>query len=168
MLSLRQKYWSILNEKPKISINLSRTKKQYRSGVVLTDWLPLSLSKKITLLPRQVIISSLRQVIISSLSQVLMISLRQVIIILQTRIITLSLRQVIIFLQTQIITLSLRKVIIFLQTQIIILSLRQGRLLSNPLGLLGHAACSAAGEGSQPAQVRDIFNETYVDKWMNQ
>ena len=152
MLSLRQKYWSILNEKPKISINLSRTKKQYRSGVVLTDWLPLSLSKKITLLPRQVIISSLRQVIISSLSQVLMISLtRQVIIILQTRIITLSLRQVIIFLQTQIITLSLR----------------QGRLLSNPLGLLGHAACSAAGEGSQPAQVRDIFNESYADKWIN-
>ena len=143
MLSLRQKYWSILNEKPKISINLSRTKKQYRSGVVLTDWLPLSLSKNITLLPRQVIISSL--------SQVLM----------------LSLRQVIIFLQTQIIILSLRQVIIFLQTQIIILSLRQGRLLSNPLGLLGHAACSAAGEGSQPAQVRDIFNESYADKWIN-
>ena len=136
MLKLRQKYRSISNEKPEISIDLGRTKKQYRSGVVLTDWLPLSLSKNIILLPRQVIISSLRQVIISILSQVLMLSLRQV--------------------------------IIFLQTQIIILSLRQGRLLSNPLGLLGHAACSAAGEGSQPAQVRDIFNETYVDKWMNQ
>ena len=30
---------------------------------------------------------------------------------------------------------------------------RQGRLLSNPLGLLGHASCSAAGEGENLAQV---------------
>ena len=34
---------------------------------------------------------------------------------------------------------------------------RQGRLLSNPLGLLGHASCSAAGEGENLAQVRSIL-----------
>ena len=28
--------------------------------------------------------------------------------------------------------------------------------MSNPLGLLGHASCSAAGEGENPAQVRFI------------
>merc|ERR1711953_357659 len=36
---------------------------------------------------------------------------------------------------------------------------RQGRLLSNPLGLLGHASCSAAGEGDKPAQAGRCYNE---------
>ena len=41
---------------------------------------------------------------------------------------------------------------------------RQGRLLSNPLGLLGHASCSAAGEGENPAQVRFIALVARQDK----
>jgi len=36
---------------------------------------------------------------------------------------------------------------------------RQGRLLSNPLGLLGHASCSAAGEGESLAQAGKCYNE---------